>query len=85
MAGPTLDVVIPIIFPDYKIKVSESVRVKIELDPVELFGVEVFDGFRYKGPEVFDGKVEDLGHAAVQGTPIGLPAVLNVPPVWPMP
>jgi len=65
MAGPKLDVVIPIIFPDYKIKVSESVRVKIELDPVELFGVEVFDGFRYKGPEVFDGKVEDLGHAGV--------------------
>lgn len=61
----SLDAVIPIVFPDYEIKVSERVAIGIDLDPVELFGVRIFDGFKYKGPEVFDGKISDLGHAGV--------------------
>jgi hypothetical protein len=60
-----LDVVIPIVFPEYKIKVSEPFRLEVKLDPVEAWGLELFSGFKYSGPEVFDGKVEDLGHAGV--------------------
>jgi hypothetical protein len=66
MAPPKrLDAVIPIVFPDYEIKVSERVTIGIELDPVEIFGVDIFNGFKYKGPEVFDGKIGGLGHAGV--------------------
>jgi hypothetical protein len=60
-----IDVAIPIVFPEYRIKVSEPVRFNVRLDKVEAWGVEVFSGYRYKGPEIFDGKIDDLGHAGV--------------------
>ena len=65
MSPKTLDVVIPIVFPEYRIKVAEPVRVEMRLDKVEAWGVELFSGFKYKGPEIFDGKIDDLGHAGV--------------------
>jgi hypothetical protein len=63
-ATATLDAVIPIVFPNYEIKVSESVSIPAFDLPKFNIGGRSFGG-KVTKTQVFDGKISDLGHAGV--------------------
>lgn len=60
-----LDVVIPIVFPNYQIKVAEPVVIPGFQLPQFSVGGHSFGGQKVTKTEVFDGKIADLGHAGV--------------------
>lgn len=66
MAIPSgaLDAVIPIVFPDYEIKVSAPVAIPAFDLPKFSVGGRQFGG-RVTKTQLFDGKISDLGHAGV--------------------